>query len=327
MTSSEQRDKLSFRAVETFVAVVEERSISRAAKRLGASISAVSLQLSNLEKSLDTKLVERSAQRFSVTEAGHLFRERALRILDEVNGARADLMNRSEAPHFKLRMAVVEDFDNHILPAWLASMSETFPNSRFVVKSGPSHENFSILGTRATDLIVAVDAMHPVDWIEEHVLMQDPYMLVTAENIPEAADLDTLRKSPFVRYAREQHMGRQIEAQLRRTKFVPPRKHEFSSNQALFSMVSKTGGWAISTASAIHGTLSHRNPDQLKLRYALLPLPAFSRTVSLYARKDILSSVPQQAAMLLRQCLQRTFDHADNRLKLPLLPRIISQGT
>ena len=36
-------------------------------------------------------------------------------------------------------------------------------------------------------------------------------------------------------------MGRQIEAQLRRMKFVPPKVHEFSSNQALFAMVATSG--------------------------------------------------------------------------------------
>ena len=216
-----RQGKLSFRAVEAFIAIVEEKSISRAARRLGASVSAVSLQLSNLENVLGAKLIERSAQRFSITEAGHLFRRRALRIMDEVDGARTDLTTETKSPHFTLRMAVVEDFDNHVLPIWLSSLQHEFPNASFVVKSGPSHENFSILSSRAADIIVAVDAMDPTDWIEEHPLMRDPYMLVTSPAIKRDPTLAELEQFPFVRYAREQHMGRQIEAQLRRVKFGP----------------------------------------------------------------------------------------------------------
>ncbi len=309
--------KLSFRAIEAFIAVVEEGSVSRGAHRLGASVSAVSLQLSNLEKALNTRLVERSAQRFALTEAGHLFRQRALRILDEVDGAITELTTRQESPHFTLRMAVVEDFDNHIMPRWLTSLSEAFPNSRFVVKSGPSHENFSILNSRATDLIVAVDAMDPVDWIEEHPLMRDPYMLVTSPNVPANPELADLINYPMVRYAREQHMGRQVEAQLRRIKFVPPKVHEFSSNQTLFSMVTATGGWAISTASAVHGTLSHRRDTLHKFRFYKLPMPNFSRNVSLYARKDILSTVPERAATDLRKCLRDVFHQGEGEITLP----------
>ncbi len=315
-------NKISLRGIETFIVLVEEQSVSRAAQRLGMSVSSVSLQLSNLEAALDCRLIERSAQRFSVTEAGHLFRQRALRIVDEVDGARADLSSRHESPHFTLRLAIVEDFDNHVLPRWLASMGADFPNARFLVKSGPSHENFSILSSRATDLIVAVDAMDPVDWIEEHVLMSDPYLLVRSASVPEVTDLHQLKGHPFVRYSREQHMGRQIEAQLRRVKFTPPKVHEFSSNQALFSVVANLGGWTISTASAIHGTLSHRDFSRLGLSFSVLPMPAFNRTVSLYARRDILSGIPQNAAQSLRHCLKETFVTADNTMGLPLLPRI-----
>jgi DNA-binding transcriptional LysR family regulator len=323
----QESGKISFRSIEVFIAVVEEQSISRGAQRLGASISAVSLQLTNLEKALNTRLVERSAQRFALTEAGHLFRQRALRIMDEIDGAVTELTSRLESPHFTLRMAVVEDFDNHIMPRWLTDLSDAFPNSRFVVKSGPSHENFSILSSRATDLIVAVDAMDPVDWIEEHPLMRDPYLLVTHPSLPANPDLQALSHFPFVRYAREQHMGRQIEAQLRRIKFVPPKVHEFSSNQTLFSMVSATGGWAISTASAVHGTLSHRGDSAERFRFYKLPMPAFSRTVSLYARRDILSTVPEKAAQILRHSLQDVLQNPDDPFRLPVQAKIFETQT
>lgn len=312
--------KLSLKAIEAFIAVVEEGSVSRGANRLGISISATSLQLSNLEAALAVRLIERSAQRFSLTEAGLLFRERAMRIMDELDGAKADLTNRKGSPHFVLRMAIVEDFDNHILPRWLGILSEAFPNAHFAVKSGPSHENFSILSSRATDLIVAVDAMDSVDWIEEHPLMQDPYILVTAPEIGNEPSLDTLQKYPFIRYAREQHMGRQIEAQLRRVKFTPPKSHEFSSNQALFSMVAATKGWTISTAAAVHGTFAHRAEAFRSLKFSALPIPAFSRNVSLYARKDILRQVPEMAALSLRDSLKEIFSEANNSLHLPRLP-------
>lgn len=314
--------RLSLKAIEVFIAVVEEGSVSRGANRLGLSISATSLQLSNLEAVLGVKLIERSAQRFSLTEAGHLFRERALRIMDELDGAKADLTNRKGSPHFVLRMAIVEDFDNHIVPRWLSALSDAFPNAHFAVKSGPSHENFSILSSRATDLIVAVDAMDSVEWIEEHPLMQDPYILVTAPTIGLNPSIDTLKNHPFVRYAREQHMGRQIEAQLRRVKFTPQKTHEFSSNQALFSMVTATGGWTISTAAAVHGTFAHRAEAYRNFTFSKLPIPSFSRNVSLYARKDILSQVPEIAASSLRKSLRETFSKTSNQLNLPKLPII-----
>lgn len=87
-------------------------------------------------------------------------------------------------------------------------------------------------------------------------------------------------------------------------------------------MVMASGGWTITTAAAIHGTLSHRSPDFRKLCFSKLPLPAFSRNVSLYARKDILNDVPQVAATRLRNVLSGIFEPATNEMALPLYPDI-----
>jgi DNA-binding transcriptional LysR family regulator len=58
------------RQLETFVAVVERRSFSQAAERLGVTQPAVSLQIQALEKRLGTKLLDRSGRRVEPTEAG-----------------------------------------------------------------------------------------------------------------------------------------------------------------------------------------------------------------------------------------------------------------
>jgi len=315
--------RISFRAIETFIAVVETRSVSLAAKRLGSSISSVSMQLSNLEKALGCQLVERTAQRFSVTEAGQIFLHRAERIVDEMDGARAELSARKQASYFTLRLAVIEDFDNHILPRWIAALNTEFPNAQFIVKSGPSHESFAILSGREADMIVAVDAMEPVDWVEEHSLMKDPYLVVHSACIGPDPDMEKLKALPFFRYSRELHMGRQIEAQMRRVKFTPRWQHEFSSNQALFSAVAEFGGWTISTASAVHGTLSHRNSDQHGLRFSPLPFASFKRSLSLYARHNILGDVPHRAAARLRIGLSNVFKPDSNGMNLPVLPDIV----
>lgn len=297
--------RLSFRAMEVFVAAIEERSITKAAKRLGSSVSAVSLQLSNLETALGARLIERLARRFELTDAGRLFRQRALRVLDEIDGAKADLSMKSRSPRMIVRLAIIEDFDLHVLPLWLTLLEEKFSNLRFIVKSGPNHESHAILNSRSADMIVAVDAMDTVDWVEEHPLLQDPYLLVTSPDITLDPSVEDLSRRPFIRYAREQHMGRQIEAQLRRTKFLPPRAHEFTSSQAVFAMVLASGGWAITTASALAGT-PVASSDTANLCISRLPIPAFCRVISLYARRDVLGDLPDEFAGALRQSLNQT---------------------
>jgi DNA-binding transcriptional LysR family regulator len=69
------------RQLATFCAVVERKSFSQAAERLGVTQPAVSLQVRSLEKRLDRKLLDRSARRVEPTEAGFALYRGAQRML------------------------------------------------------------------------------------------------------------------------------------------------------------------------------------------------------------------------------------------------------
>ncbi len=293
--------KLSLRAIEVFVAAIEEGSISKAAKRLGASASAVSLQLSNLEEVLDARLIERSSRRFQLTAAGELFAPRAKSILDEVTIAKAEMSSASHAPKMDISMAVIEDFDSEVLPHWIAKLQDEFPQCNFTIRSGASHENHAALSSRGFDMIIAADNTTEIDWIEEHQVLYDPYILVA--NSPEIANasIEDLMQLPFIRYSQEQLMGRQIEAQLRRIKNLPAKKYECSSTQAVFALVEQFNGWSITTASAYLGANKNNlfgNP---------IPFPNFSRTIALYSRRDTMGEIPKRFSEHLRTSLEEIF--------------------
>jgi DNA-binding transcriptional LysR family regulator len=80
--------------LETFLAVAEERSFSRAAARLHRTQPAVSQTVAKLEGELGEVLFERSARDGSLTDAGEVLREYALKLLNlrnEASGALAEL--------------------------------------------------------------------------------------------------------------------------------------------------------------------------------------------------------------------------------------------
>src|SRR5256885_9523084 len=69
------------RQLAAFCAVVERRSFSQAAERLGVTQPAVSLQVRALEKRLGTQLLDRSGRRVEPTEAGPRLYRGAQRLL------------------------------------------------------------------------------------------------------------------------------------------------------------------------------------------------------------------------------------------------------
>lgn len=70
-----------------FARVVEARSFSAAAKRLGLSKSAVSKEVARLEKSLGARLLNRTTRQLSLTEIGSGFYEHCARIVQEAEEA------------------------------------------------------------------------------------------------------------------------------------------------------------------------------------------------------------------------------------------------
>ena len=69
------------RQLAAFCAVVERKSFSQAAERLGVSQPAVSLQIRSLEERLGNRLLDRSGRRVEPTEAGRLLYRHAQRLL------------------------------------------------------------------------------------------------------------------------------------------------------------------------------------------------------------------------------------------------------
>src|SRR5207245_10305223 len=69
------------RQLAAFCAVVERKSFSQAAERLGVTQPAVSLQIRSLEERLGQRLLDRSGRRVEPTEAGLVLYRGAQRLL------------------------------------------------------------------------------------------------------------------------------------------------------------------------------------------------------------------------------------------------------
>ncbi|GKY89409.1 LysR family transcriptional regulator [Sinisalibacter aestuarii] len=283
--------------IEVFLAIAEEQSISVAARRLGASNSAVSQQLSNLETALGAVLVDRRARPFRLTPAGELYRRRARAILDEAEQARAELARAELAQLTRLRLGMIEDFDADVTPRLLTDMADDLTGARFLLETGPSHRLNDQLDARALDVIVAAEMGAPADWMEVHPLLEEPFVAAVPRGAGDAND--ALRQLPFIQYSPRHHMGRKIAEHLARQEMHLGHRFELDSYHAIMAMVAVGAGWTILTPLGV--LRAHRFVEAVDI----LPLPVapLSRRVSLSARAGVLGDMPGQVAARLKPLL------------------------
>ena len=79
---------MELRQLQHFVAVAEEMSFTRAARRVNIVQSALSASIRTLEDELDAKLFLRSTRQMRLTNVGRVFLEKARGVIDSVRDAR-----------------------------------------------------------------------------------------------------------------------------------------------------------------------------------------------------------------------------------------------
>src|SRR5579864_597132 len=94
--------------LETFLAVAEEKSFSRAAKRLHRTQPAVSQVIRNLEEEVGELLLDRSSRDGTLTDAGRLLHEYAQELLNLRNEARQSLVELRQLQKGRLTIAANE---------------------------------------------------------------------------------------------------------------------------------------------------------------------------------------------------------------------------
>ena len=109
---------LKLEAALAFIAITEAGSISEGARRQQISKSVASDRLAELERSLGTTLIHRTTRKFSLTEDGVAFYERAKRIAREVTDATTEIAERRGELAGPLRISAPMSFGTlHLGPA------------------------------------------------------------------------------------------------------------------------------------------------------------------------------------------------------------------
>ena len=188
-----------------YVAVVQEGSISQAAKSLGMTQPPVSMQVRLLEEELGCKLFDRGSRRITLTEEGKLFYEQASRILNMAKSASIAVANYHNATTGTLRAGIVSSLIELALERWFTGFAALHPQVNFELTEGSTYELLDKLQNRLLDLALVRTPFSSRGFTCLNLAPED--MLIIGRNnwlkgLPEQVSLSQAAGLPLLVYRR-----------------------------------------------------------------------------------------------------------------------------
>ncbi len=140
------------RHLRAYLAVCEELNFHRAARRIGIAQPAVSRAVTDLERRLGARLLERSTRAVTLTEAGRGFQDDARALLAEAGRMAHNARLTAGGTRGRLRVAYVEFAAQRLLPAVVLRFQASEPDIALEFRAMSSERQRRALGERDIDV-------------------------------------------------------------------------------------------------------------------------------------------------------------------------------
>lgn len=230
---------MEIRQLRYFLEIAQTEHLTQSAQNLFVTQSTLSHGLRQLEQELDVALFERLGRGLKLSQAGAEFRVYATRALKEIEAGRMALADLSGLQSGKLTVGAFPTFLNTVVPATVATFSQSHPKVTIEVRdlrAGPIEEQ---LLRGELDLGIA---FHPTEHaeIETEPLFDERMLLVVrpAHSLAKRRNLamKELAGVPLALLSRSFATRRLIDANLRQASVAPTVRVEMESVEALLGV-------------------------------------------------------------------------------------------
>jgi len=250
---------VEIRHLAALEAVAVTGSFARAARQLGYTQSAVSVQVATLERAAGVRLLERPGGRRPVvpTDAGERILRHAVRLTAQLQAAEADLTALAEGTAGTLRVGTFQSVSIRVLPDAVRRLMQARPGVEVRLQEAPYEDELLDLVERGRlDFTFAL--VPPAGPFEHVELLRDPYVLLTQEGTALAQrelapTLAEIGRLPLIAYSRSTYG---IEALLRARGIEPHVVFRSDESGAVQRMVAAGIGSALIPRLAIDSSIT-----------------------------------------------------------------------
>lgn len=249
-----------------------KKNFSETAKALHMSQPSVSLQIRQLEESLDTKLFNRTTKKVYLTPAGELLLNSAKNILKQVNETKKELKQLEQSVHGNLIIGASLTIGEYILPYLFGEFKRKFPNVNIILKIYNSQQIAEKLDNEEINLGFIESMISYPEFIQE-AFLEDELIVISSEMIPGETDheisINQLFNLPLI--LREEGSGTRqvIEASLRKHNYNPSKLNvilEIENTESIKSAVESGMGISIISKVAVQKELTLKTLKSFTVR-------------------------------------------------------------
>ena len=165
--------------------IVDEGSISKAAKKLYVTQPSLSHSLQHAEETLDTKLFVRSPSGLTLTYAGEKYYRFATQVLHLYNDLKMEISEISEMKRGRISVGTTIFLGTMVLPRILPEFKQLYPNIEVVIQEMTSTELDEALNMRKMEfaIIHTVSSIPRLEDIHYIPLHRDPFVVVASPEL------------------------------------------------------------------------------------------------------------------------------------------------
>mgnify|MGYP005954827449 FL=1 len=261
---------MEFREISTFLQVAQYQSFSKAARHLGYSQAAVTIQIKQLEQELGVHLFDRIGKQISLTHQGQVFYQYAVSIRNELEQAKNAVSDPSTLSG-KLCLGTIESICASIFPDLLAEYHRLHPEVTISIVTDSPGVLLDRMNENTIDIVYLLDRrIYDNRWCktleepEENIFLASPdheLALVKRE-----LELDEVLRFPFFlteKDASYRHMLEQYLASINRS--VKPFL-EIGSTEFIIHMLLKNTGISFLPKFTVQRELQQKQLTALNVR-------------------------------------------------------------
>jgi DNA-binding transcriptional LysR family regulator len=152
---------MDLRQLKYFEAVARHRHFTNAADELHLAQSALSHQVSQLERELGVELLRRTTRSVQPTEAGELVAARARSVLAEVEALRGEIDELGGLQRGQVNVGAMLFGGQLDIPGILAGFTDRYPNIEIGLREGTASHMVEMLADGSLDVTFALEATPP----------------------------------------------------------------------------------------------------------------------------------------------------------------------